>query len=442
MSSFLKEVRPTLALAVPIIAGQVSQMLMGITDSAMIGHTGTVPLAASSFGGNVFQLFYIVGIGLMIPVAIFVSRSRGAGKAEECAEYLRHGVWLAVIVGTAFTLILAALAPLLDRFGQPPEVVAIVTPFYLWIGGSITSVLIYLAVRQFAEAIGHPWIPMLVMLAGVGLNALLNWVLIYGHLGLPALGLTGAGISTFVSRALGAWVIFNWLRRHPGVQAAWPKRWLAPLSKARLREMLGFGVPAAGSMLFETGAFVASALMIGWLGPVPLAAHQIALTCAGTTFMFLLGFSMAAGMRISAARGAGETTRLRPIGFTALGLGSLCAATFMLVYLVGGHQIASWFVRDGEVVALAAKLLVVAAFFQLVDGGQVIGAASLRGLGDVKLPMLITFIAYWVIAIPLGYFFGVRGTSGAVGMWSALATGLAFAAVFLAWRFVRLTRRL
>jgi MATE family multidrug resistance protein len=180
--------------------------------------------------------------------------------------------------------------------------------------------------------------------------------------------------------------------------------------------------------------------MIGWLGTVPLAAHQIAISCAAMTFMFVLGLAMASGMRLSAAVGAGERARLRPIAGSALGLGGALAAVFMVVYLVAGGSVAAWFVRDPAVVALATQLLVVAALFQIFDGGQVIGAACLRSLGDVKLPALITFVAYWVVAIPGGYLLGVRAGFGAVGIWGSLAAGLAFAAVFLALRFVHLTR--
>src|SRR5258708_361812 len=181
MPRFRNEIRPTLTLAAPIVVGQISQMLMGVTDSVMIGHAGTVPLAASSFGGSVFNVFYIVGIGLMLPVAIFVSRAHGASRADECVEYLRHGLALALFFGVLETLAMAALSLRLAHFGQPPEVIAIVTPFFLLIAASVTSVLIYLVLRQFAEAMGHPWAPMFIMLAGVGLNAALNWVFIFGH---------------------------------------------------------------------------------------------------------------------------------------------------------------------------------------------------------------------------------------------------------------------
>lgn len=437
--------------------GHVSQMLMGVTDSVMIGHAGTVPLAASAFGNNVFNVFYVFGIGLMIPVSIFVARARGAGRPEEAAEYLRHGLLLAAVFGALEFGAMAVLATQLHRFGQPAEVLAIVGPYFLLSAASIVPVLAYLVLRQFAEAMGHPWAPMFIMLAGVGLNAFLNWVLIFGKLGCPALGLTGAGISTLLSRALGAVVIFYWLRADRRVRAAWPtaagpdpagdpvsgrrgSAWWAPCSRSRLREMLRVGLPASGMLLFETTAFSFSGVMIGWLGAVPLAAHQIAITCASFAFMFPLGLSTAAGMRVSHALGAGERARLRPVAFGAIALGLGIMGAFAILFAAGGGLLATWFVRDAAVVALAAQLLVVAAVFQLADGVQVIAASVLRGVMDVKVPAVITLLAYWGIALPTGYGLGIAGRWGAAGVWIGIAGGLAFAAVFLTVRFVRLTR--
>ena len=468
LNSHLRELRPTLALALPIVVGQVSQMLMGVLDSIMIGHAGTVPLAASAFGSNVFSVFYVLGIGFMFPVSIFVARSRGAQQPKEAAEYLRHGVALAIVVGIIETAVMAALSTQLERFGQPPEVLAIVKPFYLLFAFSLTPVLVYLALRQFAEALGHPWAPMMIMLGSIGLNAALNWVFIFGHLGAPALGLTGAGIATLISRVAGAWGIFIWLRRYPAVRAAWPSfgprggttegrpsfggrgvgghlvgsggGWLAPFSGSRFREMLRVGLPAAGMLLFESTAFAFSGFMMGWLGAVPLAAHQIAITCASLAFMFPLGIAMAAGMRVSHAVGAGERGRLRPVAFSALSLGLAVMSGFALAFAFGGRVIAGWFVHDPAVIALAAQLLVVAGLFQLFDGMQVTGAAVLRAISDVRVPTLITFVAYWGIALPVGYFIGVSGPLGPIGVWIGIASGLAFAAVFLNVRFAHFTR--
>lgn len=440
VQAYLNEIRPTLTLALPIIVGQLSQMLMGVTDSMMIGHAGTVPLAAASFGSNVFAVFYVAAIGLMIPVAIFVSRARGSGRPAEAGEYLRHGVALALGFGCLETAVMAALSTQLARFGQPAEVQAIVAPFFLLMAGSLTPVLLYIVLREFAEAMGHPWAPMFIMLGGVGLNAALNWVFIYGHLGAPPLGLTGAGISTLLSRVVGAGVIFLWLRRDPKVAAAWPPRWFGGYSRARFREMMHLGLPAAGMLVFESSAFACSSIMNGWLGAVPLAAHQIGISTASLAFMAPLGLAMANGMRVSHAVGAGERARLRPIAFSTMGLGVAVMAMCALAFGFGGRAIAAWYVHDRVVIELAAQLLIVAAFFQLFDGVQVIAASSLRALTDVKLPAFITLVAYWGIALPLGYLLGVQGPWGAVGVWTGIACGLAFAAVFLTVRFARLTR--
>ena len=440
LSVYLREIRPTLTLAAPIVVGQVSQMLMGVLDSAMIGHAGTVPLAASAFGSTIFNIFYVVGIGLMVPVSIFVSRARGARQPAEAAQYLRHGMMAALVFGAVETLAMAALSTQLHRFDQPPEVLAIVTPFYLLFAASLIPVLVYLVLRQFAEAMGHPWAPMVIILASVGLNAALNWVFIYGNLGVPALGLTGAGISTLVSRIAGAAGIFFWLRRDSRLREAWPLEWRGAYSFERFREMMRIGLPAAGMLLFETTAFAFSGIMIGWLGAAPLAAHQIGLSCASMAFMFPLGLSMAVGIRVSHVVGSGERERLRPIGYGTLGLGLIVMVGFALLFGLGGRTLAGWFVHDAAVVLLAAQLLLVGAVFQLADGVQVIAAHLLRGISDVKIPTIITFVAYWGVALPLGYMLGIRGPYGAPGVWTGIATGLAFAAVFLTVRFARLTR--
>jgi MATE family multidrug resistance protein len=440
MNAVLRESRATLLLAVPIVIGQVSQMLMGITDSVMIGRTGTVALAASAFGVGVFNIFFIVGVGLLTPVAVFASRSRGAGRHDEAGEFLRHGLVIALGFGAAGVALILLISSRLAWFRQAPEVLAAVNPFFLLIGLSLVPVLAYLALRQFAESMGRPWVPMLIVMAGVALNAFLNWVFIYGHLGAPRLGLTGSGIATLVSRVLASTAIFAWLRLDPAVRAAWPRRWLAPLSGPRLRRMLAVGLPVSGSLLFEGGAFGAATIMMGWLGAVPLAAHQVALSCAGMTFMFSLGLSMAVGMRMSAAVGAGSHARLRPIWAGGLGMGVALAAVYAAVFLAYGRAISLCFIGDAAVVRTATLLLAVAAVFQAFDGGQVINSAALRGLTDVRVPAAITFVAYWVIALPLGYALGIRGGFGPAGIWSGLAAGLAFAAVLLGVRFLRLTR--
>lgn len=414
-----------------MIVGQVSQMLIGITDAAMIGRVGTVELAASAFTHGVFGLFYIVGIGLLLPVGVFTARDHGAGDDAGCGVWLKHGRAMALLAGGAAFLLLLALSTQLHRFGQPAEVVAVVRPYFLLSAVSLLPVFYFQVQRQYLDALGRPWVGTSIMLVDVGLNALLNWVFIWGHLGAPALGLTGAGVATLLARILAVAAIAFWLRREQAPAGG--------LERARFRAMLQLGVPAAGSLLFESGAFAAAALMMGWLGATALAAHQIALSCAALTFMVPLGLAMAVSIRISRARGAGRHEVLRPIGFGVLGLAAAVMLAFAAVFMLGGTMLARAFTPDPAVVALAAQLLVVAAIFQLFDGTQVVAAGALRGLTDVKVPTLITFIAYWVLSLPLAYLLAFRTALGPVGIWVGLASGLACAAVLLAGRFNRLT---
>ena len=435
MPSVLKELRPTLALALPIIVGQVSQMLMGLTDSLMIGRVGKVPLAASAFANSIFGLTFVVSLGLLLAVSVLVARAHGAKQSRECAEYLRHGLALGLALGLTVVALLLGLATQLHRFGQPAEVLAEVNPFFCIIAVSLLPVLVFQVFKQFSEAVGHPWAPMVILLACVGLNALLNWVFIWGHLGAPALGLAGSGLATLISRIVSAIVLCVWLGRRPEVRCEWPEKWRRPLSGARLRQMLGIGVPTAGQWLFEAGAFSAAAIMMGWLGTVPLAAHQIALGCASSAFMFPLGLSIATSMRISKALGAGRRDALRAIGFGSIGSSLAIMAGFAALFALGGKYIAAGFTHDGDVIALATRLLAVAAVFQMLDGAQVVGAGALRGLGDVKVPTGITFVAYWVLSLPLGCLLAYHTPLGPVGVWTGLAAGLGCAALLLGWRF-------
>ncbi len=433
-----RELRPTLGLAFPIIVGQVSQMLIGLTDSAFIGRVGKVELAAAAFTHGIFNIFYVVGLGLLLGTGVFTARDHGAGDGAGCAAWLRHGRALAFAVGFAAFGCMLLLSAQLHRFGQPAEVVGVMKTFYLLIAGSIVPALFFQVQRQFAESLGRPWVPMVIMVADIGLNAFLNWVFVFGHLGSPALGLAGSGWATLVARLAAVVVLGAWLQTARSFAAVREAPW-AGWERGRFLQLLKLGVPAAGMLLFEGGAFVATALMMGWLGTVPLAAHQIAIGCASLAFMFPLGLSLAVSMRISRAQGEGRTETLRPIGFGALGLGLAVMLGFALVFAFAGRWITAGFTPAADVASLAAQLLVVAAFFQLFDGGQVISVGALRGLHDVRVPSVITFVAYWVISLPLGYALAFHTKLGAAGLWTGLAAGLGCASVLLSWRFHRLT---
>lgn len=443
MNSTFTEIRRTLALAFPIIIGQLGQMLMGIADSVMIGHVGTVPLAASAFGHSLFTVSFILGVGLLVSVSVLGARAHGAGQSSVCAEYLRHGVIMALVMGVIGAALIYGMSLKLELFGQPEEVNVAGETYIRIIAFSLVPTLLFQVLRQFSEAVGHPWGAMGVLLASVMLNVVLNWMLIYGNLGAPAMGLDGAGWATLISRIVSVVGLWAWLKHRNSVTREWPGRgensaWWAPVVWTRIREMLRIGVPAAGQLMFEAGAFVSAAMMMGWIGTVPLASHQIALSCASVTFMVPLGISMATSMRIGRAVGEGRMEALRRIGFGSIFTGGAFAIVFTVVFALGGSLIVSGFTHEADVAALAAQLLIIAAVFQIFDGGQAVASGALRGLADVKVPLFITFIAYWVIALPTGYFYGVH-REDPHGVWIGLAAGLAVAYVLLTWRFYRKT---
>lgn len=419
-----------------MIVGQVSQMLIGISDSAFIGRVGTVELAAAAFTHGVFGLVYVVGIGFLMPVAVLTARDHGAGTADGGAVWLRHGKALALVVGAAAFALLAVVSTGLDRFGQPAEVVAVMRPYFLLTSLSLLPVFYFQVQRQYLDALGKPWVGTGIMIADVALNALLNWMFIWGHLGAPALGLTGSGVATLLARLAAVGAITFWLPRlgtaEPGADVS--------LRCERFRAMLAIGVPAAVSLLFESGLFASVMVMMGWLGTTALAAHQIALGCVALTFMMPLGLSLAVSIRIGRARGEGRGDLVRAIGFGALGCAGAASLVFAAVFLCAGSLLARGFTADPAVIVLAVQLLAVGAMFQLFDGAQVVAAGALRGLEDVKVPTAITFAAYWMVALPTAWALAFVAGNGAVGLWAGLAVGLGAAALALADRFRRLTR--
>lgn len=440
MNRIRRELPATLTLAVPIVVGQLAQMSIGLTDTAFIGRLGELPLAAAAFTAGIFGMFYVVGVGLLSGASVCTARDHGAGNVAGSAAWLRHGRVFALAVGLSALGALVLLSTQFAALHQPARVVAIVRPFFLLVAASLVPALLFQVQRQFAEAVGQARGPMLIIFSSVALNALLNWALIFGHWGCPPLGLVGSGWSTLIARSWSVLACGVWLHISPrfaAVRSARRDGW----QRARFLTLLGIGVPTGAMLLFETGAFSASALLMGWLGELPLAAHQVALSCASFTFMVPLGLSHAVSVRISRARGAGQERSLLAIGWGALVTGLTLMLAFALMFALAGGALAALFTPASEVVSLARQLLMVAAVFQIFDGAQVISVGALRGLTDVRLPMVITFVAYWLISLPLGYWLAFHAGFGAVGLWIGLAAGLGSAAVALLGRFHVKARR-
>ncbi len=434
------ELKKTLLLAVPITAGHVSHMILGLTDTLMIGRVGVLSLAGAALSNTIFHIVMIGGIGILTSVSVLVSHAYGAGQKAEAGEMLRRGLVIAIVTGFAMFFMIWGFFPIMHYLGQPEDVVFISQP-YLWLQAiSLPFMLATIAVRNYSEAQDAPWPAFWCGLVSVILNIFLNWVLIYGNLGAPELGLVGAGLATLAARIVNLIILIAWLRWDQRFKDSWPETWLARIPISGVMSMLRLGFPVGLQLLMEVGAFSSTVFLMGWLGTVEMAAHQVAITCAATTFMFPLGISLAVAIRVGHVIGAGEAHRARRVGFGAIGFTILLSSCFTVLFLVLNNQIAGLFTRDTETVLLAASLLVVAGVFQLVDGSQALAIGALRGCKDVKVPTYIIFAAYWVLGIPFGATLAFGFGVGAVGLWIGLATGLGIAAVGLIWRFIRVTR--
>ena len=441
-SPYFREARATFALALPMTTGQLGQMLLGFSDSLMIGRVGVVPLAACGFANGLLSILFVTGLGLVAAVSVLAAQAHGAHHPREVGETLRHGLAIGLGAGLVLVALIYLGSPFLYVFGAPPEVVAQARPFLFIVGWSLVPALAWQCLKGYCEALSRPGLPTVAMLAAVALNVFLSWVLIYGHFGAPALGLTGAAWATFATRVILLFCTFALVRRTAAFRASLPTRWLAVLSAERLRRQLAFGLPVAVQLFFEVAAFALAAIGMGRLGATSQAAHQVAITYAALTFMVPLGVSLAVSVRVGQAVGAGEWARVRVIGLGRVGMAMAFMAATAGMFLLAGAALARLAVADADTAALAARLLVVAGVFQIFDGAQVACMGALRGLADVRVPTGIAFVSYWLVALPMGYVLGFARGAGAPGVWWGLALGLASAAGALAWRFLARTRPL
>lgn len=434
------EIRPILRLAFPLIIGQLGQMLMGVVDTVMVARVGIVELAALTFANTLFYVPFVFGIGILTSVSVRTANARGSGDPIASRASCRHGLYIGMALGFVLFLCSLALQGQLHHFGQPPEVVARTPSILMILMVSLIPGLASIALKNHGDALNRPWPPFWLSIGAVLLNVLLNWLLIFGHAGLPRLGLEGAGWATLISRCCLALSLLVWLSKAKGLKDWVPCRWLrAPVMKD-LRHLLVLGWPASLQMLSEVAAFSAAALLVGHFGTIALASHQVALSCAATAFMIPLGLSMALTVHIGEAHGAGQKERLRHIVIAGWALATGFAAITAAGFLFAGGRIAGLFVDDGEVIRVASSLLVVVGVFQIFDGVQVASSSMLRGVHDVRLPAMMGFIAYWLVGLPCGALLAFGPVPGPKGIWWGLAIGLATASLTLGPRIWKLTR--
>ena len=427
----LGESRTTIRLAIPLIVGQLGQMLISLSDTLMLGWLGVTELAACSFANTLIYLPMMFGIGMSMAVSIRVSQARGANDPPAARAALRHGLYITLALGLLTLATAFALLPFLGMFKQDPKIIAIVPDFFLILAASMIPAMASMTVKNHADAMNRPWPVFWISMGGVALNIALNWILIFGKLGMPALGLEGAAVATLIARTASLGGMIFWCVRNPGLKEWIPIHWFRVPDWSAVKDLVATGFPASMHLLAEVSAFVAATLIIGNMGEAALASHQVAIQCAATIFMIPLGISMALTVRIGEAFGAKNQAAMRPIMASGWMMGVAFTILSASSFVIFNDELAGLFIDDAKVLEVAAALLIVAAVFQFCDSLQIIAAGVLRGLDDVKIPAWIAFWAYWVVSIPLGWILAVKLGMGVTGLWWGITLGLTITAVML-----------
>ncbi|MBS0383385.1 MAG: MATE family efflux transporter [Proteobacteria bacterium] len=437
---FAHEMRATVKLALPLIAGQLSAVGMGAVDVALAGHYNAHTLAAVAVGANVWTLGLVSAIGVMMALSPSVAQLDGARRHGEIGPLFRQALWLAAALSVLLWFGARHSLPLLRLLGVDPALLVDAEAFLHALSWGAPGLCGYFTLRGLCE--GSSWTRPTMLFGMFGLVVLvpLDWILIYGKFGLPALGAEGAGIANALALwlqllAFAAYLKFGRRFRHLGLFARMERPdWHA------LRHLLWIGVPMAVTLLMEAGLFVISALLISRFGTVAIDGHQIAINVASVTFMLPLGLALAVTVRVGNAAGRGNASAVRWAGNVGVALTLATQAVSASLMLAIPHAIAHVYSNDPRVIALAAQLLILAGVFQFSDGIQVVSNGALRGLKDTRMPMLITAFAYWAVGMPIGAWLAFGAGWGVHGMWVGMIAGLTAAAVLLFARWLRQTR--
>ena len=438
-------------LAYPVILGMLGHTLIMIVDNIMVGKLGSTELAAVSLGNSMVFVALSLGIGFSTAITPIVGEADAEKDTDKIRSVFHNGLFLCVILGFALFGLIVLGKPIMEMLHQPKEVIVLAKPYLDWVGFSLVPLIIYQGYKQFADGLSMTKYSMYAIVMANILHVIVNYCLIYGFWIFPKMGILGAGLGTVISRI--AMVVFMHviLSRQERLQTYFQNFSFAEIKKETIRKIVSLGIPSAMQMLFEVVLFTAGIWLCGNIGKTSQAANQIALSLASMTFMFAMGLSVVSMIRVSNQKGLQDYKNLVVVARSIFLLAILIEIVFALLFILL-HQIVpplfldmsdtTQLLDNQEVVAIAAKLLLVAAVFQISDGIQVVVLGALRGLQDVKIPMYITFVAYWVIGFPISYYLGEYTELKAVGVWIGLLAGLTAAAVFLFIRFHYLTKKL
>lgn len=434
--------KETIKLAWPVSLGQLGHVTLGVVDSVMVGQVGTDSLAASSLVNGLFFLVIVLGIGMTMATTPLVSIAKGENNFSRCSKIFKQSIIVNFAFSVLLTFIVYYLSFLIPFLNQSEHVAVLAESYLKILSYSIIPFLLFQTYRQYVEGLSITKPPMYIAIAANIINFFGNWLLIYGNLGFSAMGLDGAGYSTLFTRLFMAITIIIYVKKAKKLKQFSTVKNFISFDLKIIKKIIAIGLPSGLMYALEVGAFAFSAIMVGWLGSIQLAAHQIAISLASISYMIILGISAAGTIRVGNALGERNKTKIRRAGFTAIIIGVIFMILSGTSFIIFNKFFPSLYIENIKVIEVASNLLIIAALFQISDGIQAIGLGILRGLTDVKVPLVITFIAYWVFAIPFGYILGFKLRFGVIGIWSALLIGLTIAAVLFFVRFNKKTKQI
>lgn len=451
LAQYTKEFRYNLQLAYPVILGMIGHTLVGIVDNIMVGKIGPTELAAVSLGNSFIFIAMSLGIGFSTAITPLVAEAHGKNNREEGRLAFHHGLYLCTILGLFLFGVIFFSKPLLSFMGQPEAVVKLAKPYLDIVGFSLVPLIMYQAYKQFADGMSQTKYSMWATIIGNVANVIINYFFIYGIWIFPKLGIIGAAIGTIASRIIMLVFMHYIMQSKTKFHYYFEGFTIKEIQKEINLKIIRLGFPSSMQMFFEVALFTGAIWLCGMIGTTSQAANQIALSLASLTFMFAMGLSVTGMIRVGNQKGKQDYQTLRTVGLSIFLLTVILEIVFALLF-IAFHQVLPYIfvnmeqtatlLENQEVIAISAQLLIVAAFFQISDGIQVVVLGALRGLQDVKIPMYITFVAYWLIGFPVSIYLGLQTDLKAVGVWIGLLAGLTAAALFLYLRFHYLTKKL
>lgn len=442
ITKYKKDFRLNLKLALPLMASQLGQVVVNFVDNIMVAKLGPAALAGVSFANALYAICLVFGMGISFALPPLISEAQGAVDDRRISSYFKHSLIVNLAFGVISMILLIAFIPFMKYLGQDPEIIPHAADYMYYSALGMIPFMIFQTLRCYSDGLSETLPSMIIIILGNLLNVILNYLLIFGHWGLPEMGTAGAALSSLISRVFmvfGILIIF----RH------WKNLWIY-LSEVRFnmykssyfKKILSLGIPSSFQMTFELTAFSAAAIIMGFIGKIEQASHQIAINLASITFMIATGLAMASTIRVGNQLGKGDISKVKDAGYSAM----IQITIFMIVAAIGfvlaRHLLPTIYMDNAEVISIAAYLLLAAAIFQIPDGIQVITLSALRGLQDVKVPTFITFLSYWLLGIPCSYILAITLEWGPIGVWIGLILGLTISAIFLSYRFKMLTDKL